>query len=90
MPRRPSRVREPIQVYLRPEERRLLDRLAQEAGVSRAEVLRRGLTALARVQQADESPMLEFARSLEAGAGLPADVAERHDEVLGRLLREEW
>ena len=40
-------VREPIQVYLTPEERTELDRTARELGVSRSEALRRGIRALA-------------------------------------------
>jgi len=36
-------VREPIQVYLTAQERARLDRAAQELGVSRSEVLRRGI-----------------------------------------------
>jgi hypothetical protein len=39
-------VREPIQVYLTPAERDVLDRCAAELGVSRSEVLRRGLRAI--------------------------------------------
>jgi len=39
-------VREPIQVYLTSQERDLLDRCAAELGVSRSEVLRRGLRAV--------------------------------------------
>ena len=42
----PKRVREPIQVYLTSEERAALDRAAEELGVSRSEVLRRGVEAL--------------------------------------------
>jgi len=41
-----QRVREPIQVYLTSEERGELDRAAQELGVSRSEVLRRGVEAV--------------------------------------------
>ena len=37
------RVREPIQVYLSTAERERLDRVAKRMGVSRSEVLRRGL-----------------------------------------------
>ena len=40
-------VREPIQVYLTPSERRELDRAADELDVSRSEVLRRGVLAIA-------------------------------------------
>lgn len=39
-------VREPIQVYLSPEERAELDRAASALGVSRSEVLRRGISAV--------------------------------------------
>lgn len=39
-------VREPIQVYLSAEERSRLDRAARELGVSRSEVLRRGIVEL--------------------------------------------
>ena len=38
-----GRVREPIQVYLTTAERERLDRVAKRLGVSRSEVLRRGL-----------------------------------------------
>lgn len=39
-------VREPIQVYLTSQERSELDRAAEELGVSRSEVLRRGVEAM--------------------------------------------
>ena len=42
----PKVVREPIQVYLTPEERAELDRSAQDMGVSRSEALRRGIQAM--------------------------------------------
>jgi len=41
-----KRVREPIQVYLTPDERAELDRSAHEMGVSRSEALRRGIQAI--------------------------------------------
>lgn len=44
-----DKVREPIQTYLTGEERAELDRLARERGVSRSEVLRRGIEALAGI-----------------------------------------
>ena len=43
-----ARVREPIQVYLSTAERERLDRVAGELGVSRSEVLRRGLERIAQ------------------------------------------
>ena len=42
-----GRVREPIQVYLTTAERERLDRVAKRLGVSRSEVLRRGLEEFA-------------------------------------------
>ncbi len=42
------KVREPIQVYLSPDERSDLDDLAQDLGLSRSEVLRRGITLLSQ------------------------------------------
>ena len=87
--RRPG-VREPIQVYLAPEERRLLDDLSAEEGVSRAEVLRRGLKALVQARQGGRSPLLEFVRWVESESpALPADLGARHDEHLERALRGE-
>jgi len=81
---RPKRVREPLQVYLAEEERRLLDSLAREAGVSRAEILRRGILAVAREREPwDASPVLGFIRKVSADApNLPADVSARHDDYL--------
>ncbi len=83
MPRRrnpPKRVREPLQVYLAPEERALLDRLARETGLSRAEVLRQGLKTFASAHPG-KSPMLEFLDSMR-GVEFPPDMAERHDDYL--------
>ena len=44
------RIREPIQVYLSAEEREELDRQAKRLGVSRSELLRRGIVAVGRTQ----------------------------------------
>lgn len=82
MPRKPSRrVREPIQVYLDTDERALLDRVAAETGLSRAEVLRRGLRQYAADRPGTRSPMLEFMESLR-DVEMPADLSERHDDYL--------
>lgn len=49
-----GRVREPIQVYLSTAERERLDRVASRLGVSRSEVLRRGLDEIAQ-RDSDEA-----------------------------------
>lgn len=59
--------RKPIQVYLSDEERSLLDRLAGEHGVPRAEILRRGIRAFAVQHAGGRSPMLNLARELTGG-----------------------
>ena len=81
---RPKRVREPIQVYLTEAERAGLDRLARELGVSRAEVLRRGVAAL----QAHRARSFHSAFDPLVGAyenpDVPSDLAEHHDDYLGK------
>lgn len=76
------RVREPLQVYLDPDERRLLDRLAKVTGLSRAEILRRGVRSYAR-ENATGSPLFEFLMAV-GGDHWPADIAERHDDYLAQ------
>ena len=84
MPKRPSSrpraVREPVQVYLAPDDSDLLARLVMESGLSKAEVLRRGMRSFA-VAQHGESPMLRFVREIGVGRW-PASVAKDHDAVL--------
>ncbi len=88
MPRRPNKtaaVREPVQVYLTRQDRALLDRVAQKAGLSRAEVLRRGLRRIGAEVLAEESPVLALLDDMAAEdwpATMPGDVAERHDRYL--------
>jgi NurA-like 5'-3' nuclease len=45
-PRKPSRVAEPVQVYLDRPDRERLERLASQLGATKSDVLRRGLEAL--------------------------------------------
>lgn len=77
-------VREPIQVYLDRDERSVLDRLAEETGLSRAEILRRGLRRFAAEAAGGEPPMLAFAAEV-AERAFPPDVAARHDDYLAEL-----
>ena len=79
-PKRPA-VREPIQVYLTTEERSELDRLANDEGISRAEVLRRGIRSYALECAAGDSPVLDLMTELK-GKGWPSDIATNHDGFL--------
>jgi hypothetical protein len=85
--RKPPRnvVREPVQVYLAPDDRRLLEFLARSTGLSRAEILRRGIRSFAASARGTGSPMLAFLDEM-AAEDWPAGVAERHDEFLARML----
>lgn len=83
-PKRDRSVREPIQVYLDRDERSVLDRLAEETGLSRAEILRRGLRRFAAESGGGEPPMLAFAAEV-AEQELPPDMAARHDDYLADL-----
>jgi len=79
-------VREPVQVYLAPDDRKLLDSLAQSTGLSRAEILRRGIRSFAAMARGTGSPMLAFLDEM-ANEQWPEGVAERHDEFLARAHR---
>ena len=72
-------------MYLAPDDRDLLDRLAEQSGLSRAEILRRGIRSYAAAQ-AGPSPMLQFVVDGAEGRW-PPNVAGRHDEVLADAYR---
>jgi len=80
-------VREPIQVYLTAEERTELDRLAVEEGISRAEVLRRGIRSYALESAGGDSPVLNLITEMK-GSDWPPDVATNHDNHLAESYRE--
>lgn len=73
-------VREPVQVYLVSDDSDLLNRLSQELGVSKAEVLRLGVRSLARERSA-VSPMMRFLDEM-AAADWPAEAAGNVDDLL--------
>ncbi len=85
-PRRSGLVREPVQVYLAPDDSALLNRLAEESGLSKAEILRRGVKCYAREQRGAVAPMLRFLSDSNAGPW-PAAVAVDHDAVLAESYR---
>ena len=74
------RVREPVQVYLETDDSSLLARLTATSGLSKAEVMRRGMRAFAREQDV-ESPMLRYVADSSTG-DWPVGVAADHDAVL--------
>lgn len=82
---RDRRVREPVQVYLDPADRDLLEEVAMQTGLSRAEVLRRGLRTFADRSLGTRAPgwSLEGLIGMLGGiSGVPRDLAAKHDEHL--------
>lgn len=80
-----GKVRAPVQVYLTLQDRQLLKEVAVAAGVSGAEVLRRGLRRMAGEVLSDRSPamqMLEEMNSAHWPPGTPSDAALKHDQYL--------
>lgn len=79
-PSRPKSVREPVQVYLAADDRELLERLVEETGLSKAEILRRGIRTFAAAH-GGPGPMLRYLTESAEGEW-PENVAENHDELL--------
>ena len=82
-----SRVSEPLQIYLAPDERRMLDALAAETGLSRAEILRRGMRSFAAERAGEKGPMELFMDSMR-DAVWPTDIAVEHDQQLTRAYTD--
>jgi hypothetical protein len=82
MSRKP--LREQAVVYLTPRERELLERLAEETGLSRTELFRRGLYRLADEMLSTRRPgaSLDYLISIAEGVDAPTDLAERADHYL--------
>ncbi len=82
----------PVQVYLRDAEQRRLERLADQLGLSKSEVLRRGVLALER-EALDPSahPALRVI-GLVADDGTPSgdDPARAHDRELADAEEARW
>jgi len=89
--RPPQVVKEPVQVYLDRGDRAILDRVSAEAGLSRAEVLRRGLRSFAAQEQGGEGPMMRFMRKMAASewpADTPSDLGLNHDKYLCEIYMD--
>ncbi|HUF25942.1 MAG TPA: CopG family transcriptional regulator [Gemmatimonadaceae bacterium] len=80
-----KRVREPVQVYLDQHDRSLLDRMATESSLSRAEILRLGLRRLSVEMLAEARPgssLSALVGALDDAADVPPDLGARHDDYL--------
>jgi len=92
--KKPARVREPVQVYLDPEDQDRLERLTGQLDSSKSEVLRRGLAALERqLTDPSEHPALRVIGILRGSAeACPTtyDVALEHDRFLAESEEASW
>jgi hypothetical protein len=82
---KPSRVGEPVQVYLSEHDRALLEKLAKSTGTARSEVIRVALRRFAAELPGAAKPgssLDALIGSLDSVPGIPADLAARHDEYL--------
>lgn len=79
----PARVREPIQIYIDSDERKLLDSLSAEMQLSRAEILRRAMRSFAAGRGGEHGPMHSLLLSMRED-DWPADVATAHDDHLAK------
>lgn len=87
MPRssKPAAVREPVQVYLTAADRKLLREVAAAAGVSGAEVLRRGLRRVAGEVLGEQGAAMRLLQEMNAAdwpSDMPSDVGANHDRHL--------
>lgn len=88
-----KRVSEPLQVYLDVPQRRRLDRLAGELGLSKSDVVRRGLEALERqLTDPAEHPAVRIIgiAAAETTAATSYDVAREHDRFLAESELKSW
>ena len=79
-----TRAREQVMVYLDARDRALLERVAKKTGLSRTELLRRGLRHVANAELADEQPGSAFEYLIASGVedSGPPDVSARPDDYL--------
>jgi hypothetical protein len=85
MQKRTARVREPVQVYMDADDKALLDELAAETSLSRAELLRRGLRRIAAELRGARAPgrsLEDLVGALGVDLSVPTDLAAKHDEYL--------
>lgn len=84
MSRKSPRVREQAVVYMSAADRELLERLAEETGLPRTELFRRGLRRLAEemLPERTAGSSVDFLVGIADGAEAPRDLSERHDDYL--------
>lgn len=83
----------PVQVYLDPQDRGRLERLAQQLGATKSDILRRGLQAVEReVFSPASHPALKLIGLAESErpAAPTTDAAVAHDQLLADAEEASW
>ena len=78
--------KKPLQVYLRADQLAALRVVAERRGASLAALVREGVDRLLEELPPEEDPLLDIVGLYNSGRG---DLAEKHDEYLTRMLRDE-
>jgi hypothetical protein len=78
--------KKPVQVYLREDQVKALRIVAERRGESMAALVREGVDRLLDELPPDEDPLLDILGLYDSGRG---DLAEKHDEYLARMIKEE-
>lgn len=78
--------KKPIQVYLREDQVEALRMIAERRDESMAALVREGVDKLLDDLSPTEDPLLDIIGLYDSGLG---DLAEKHDEYLDRLVKEE-
>lgn len=84
--RRPSRVAEPVQVYLDPADRDRLERLTRDLDATKSDVLRQGLAALEALRREAADPACQAPLPTFAGNGLRPGVSLDSNAALLDLM----
>lgn len=77
---------QPLQVYLRPEQREALRALAKKRGVSMAELVRQGVDYVLSEVSLEEDPIMSLVGMFDSGV---TDLAENHDKYLAEIYEAE-
>ena len=87
--KRGDRMKEPVQVYLDRQDSTILENLAEQTGLSKAELLRQALRQMAQVKlTGKKKPGWSFDVLIGSMDNGPTDMAERHDYYLAQALEE--
>jgi hypothetical protein len=77
--------KKPLQVYLRPEQLEALRALALRRNLPVAELVRQGVDKVLREIPPEEEPLGDIVGLFKG----PGDLAEKHDEYIAKIIREE-